>query len=112
MSHPPKQHLIRIGKIKHYLLDGRNLTEIAGLCGVSRRTIYRDIEAWVDTGDFEAWLAQEWLHIHQCVKQKDLKEVYRQLSGMMKRRMKQKVEADVKETIIIQSWDPDAEDSS
>lgn len=104
-----KKQLVRLNKIKQYLLEGRSYTEIAGLCGITRMTLYRDIRAWIKTGDFDEWLREEWLKIHQDVmKKKDMKEVYRQLSGMIKRRIAEKIEAEVKETVTVTpqvDWD-------
>lgn len=99
-----KQTQIRLSTIKRGLIEGRSYAEIAGECGVTIQTIYRDIHAWIATGDFDDWLREEWLHIHQDIKRKDLKEAYRQLSAMIKRRIAEKIEADVKTVVELKAW--------
>jgi len=63
----------------------------------------------VQTGDFDKWLDEEWLKLHSDIRREKPELAYRELTSLIRKRTKQQVEADVKETIKIVTWDPDAE---
>ena len=86
-------------------MEGLTYEQIAEQCHVCRETIYRDIRDWVQTGDFDRWLDEEWLSLHTEIRREDPKEAYRQLTSLIRKRIKQQVEADVKEQITVKMWE-------
>lgn len=90
------QTRIRLPKIKKGLVEGLTLGQIADICGVKERTINRDKEAWLASGDFEIWLRDEWLRIHAQIVKKDPKEAYRSLTRLVGRQIAQRITQEIK----------------
>ncbi len=69
------------------LLTTTSLTheQIAKKIGVSRSTLERDIRQWLNSEEFNTYFKQEWLSLHQEIKQSDPKECYRALTQLIKR---------------------------
>lgn len=88
----------RLPTIKQGLLTGLNYENIGRKCGVTERTIDRDISNWVDSGQFETWIKEEWMRLHNIIVHEDPVEAYRQITKLVRRMVTQKVEA--KEEII------------
>jgi hypothetical protein len=61
------QTQIRLPTIKQGLLEKQTQTTIANQCKVTRKTIVRDIKAWVKTPDFFTWLRIVWLDKYKKV---------------------------------------------
>ena len=87
------QTLKRLPKIKAGLLKGLNRDEIGRECGVTEKTIDRDIKAWLQTGLFEQWLREEWLRLHNIIIQHNPVEAYRQLTKLLGKTLVQRIEA-------------------
>ena len=99
------QTLKRLPKIKEGLLRGLNRQQIAELCGVkSEKTIDRDFKAWVNSGDFETWLKEEWVRLHNIILRESPLEAYRQVSklvGMMvTRKIEKKEQIKISEQVV------------
>lgn len=103
---------VRLPKIKKGLVLGQTLEEIARECGVTERTIYRDKEAWLASGDFETWLRDEWLRYHLLVGKTDPTEAYRQLTKLVGRQIAQRIHAEIKEEQKIEITWKEPSDSS
>lgn len=95
------QTLKRLPKIKAGLLEGLNYTEIGTTCGVTEKTIDRDIKAFVESGQFDTWIKEEFLRLHSKVVSKDMVEAYRNIvklvAKMITRRMEVKEETKIEE---------------
>jgi len=101
----PRQTSIRLPKLKKGLILGQNLAEIARECHVTERTINRDKEAWLASGDFEVWLRDEWLRYHMLIGKTDPVEAYRQLSRLIGKTLTQRVEAETTVREIKLLWE-------
>jgi len=101
----PTATKIRLPKIKKGLMDGFTLGQIADMCQVTERTINRDKDAWLRSGDFEVWLKEEWIKYLVKVGKKDVVEVFRQLTKLVGRQIAQKIRAEVTEDVRIEiAW--------
>jgi len=99
-----KQTLKRLPKIKSGLLLGLSHEKIGESCGVSKKTIDRDFKAWVNSGDFETWLKEEWVRLHNIILRESPLEAYRQVSklvGMMvTRKIEKKAQIKISEQVV------------
>ena len=102
-----KQTLKRLPKIKSGLLLGLSHEKIGESCGVSKKTIDRDINAWVKSGEFEAWLREEWLRLHSRIISKDLVEAYRQVSKLLGKLLDKKPLMAEELHEIVLKWESD-----
>ena len=101
----PTQTKIRLPKIKKGLMDGLTLGQIADICKVTERTINRDKDAWLRSGDFEIWLRDEWLKYLVIVGKEDPVEVFRQLSKLVGKQIAERVRAEIEEDVRIEiAW--------
>jgi hypothetical protein len=89
----PKATLIRLPKIKTGLMEGKTYAEIGGECDVTLKTIYRDVQVWTQTPDFDQWLDAEWVRLKTKAEREDFMEVFRQLTKLKAKRITQKFEA-------------------
>ena len=83
----------RLPTIKAGLLRGDSYADIGSNCGVTSRTIDRDVYAWVESGGFETWIKQEWLRLHNQIIHEDPAEAYRQITKILGRMVTRKVES-------------------
>ena len=93
------QTLKRLPAIKEGLLKGLNYTQIGGKCGVTEKTIDRDIGKWVESGQFETWIKQEFLRLHTIMIHEYPLEAYRQISKILGRMVTRKAEVKTVEEI-------------
>ena len=102
---------LRLPKIKAGILSKKTRTQIGDDCGVSERTIRRDITDWTKTDDFLRWAREVWLHYMQKV---DDAEVFRQATKIMVKTIPTQAEiktehkdiqVDVKRLEIVQLMD-------
>jgi len=108
---------IRQDKIIQLILEQTRTptqSELAEKFGVSERTIRSDLREIEDKIPKEAWketFRKLMLSINKSVE--SMKEHNKlKLLEFFKSKKSQKIEADVKETIQIVTWDPDAEDDA
>lgn len=85
--------LKRLPIIKASLRKGLNRDQIGAACGVTEKTIDRDMRAWVDSGLFETWLKEEFLDLHNYARDADPIEAYKQVAKIVGRMVTRKVEA-------------------
>lgn len=102
MSHLPPSKRLEV--IQKELPKGTTHEEIARLCGVTRRTIERDIAEWRAEGGFERWLQDEFFRLHDKVRSDDEKTAYKVIARLLERTLKQKVEAQVEAGVTIKAW--------
>jgi len=101
---------IRLPKIKHGLILGQTLEQIANECNVTERTIRRDKEAWVKSPEFDNWLRSEWLRFHLLIGRTDPLEAYRQLSKLVGKQIAQRIFSEsVSYSRIELKWQNNAE---
>ena len=90
---------MRLPKIKVGLMSGKTYSEIGAECGVTLKTIYRDVQVWTQTPEFDYWLDAEWVRLKTQAEQEDLIEVFRQLTKLKVKRITQKFEAKTEATL-------------
>lgn len=110
----PCKHLtksIRLQKIIEGLKQGKIISAIAKDCGVSEKTIDKDLAVWRESGGFDQWLLSEFLRLHEAVGKEDNIQTYKVIADLLKKRLKeqieQKIESTNKNMIIIKMWQPD-----
>lgn len=95
----------RLPQIKQGLLKGLNYTQIGAKCGVTERTIDRDVKVWVSSGDFEDWIKEEWIRLHQIVVNESPIEAYKNLTklvgNMLTRKIERKEQLEIREKVEI-----------
>ena len=98
------QILKRLPQIKYGLLHGLTYIQIGESCGVTERTIDRDVKAWVESGEFETWIKQEWVRLHNIILHEDPVEAYRQitkiLGHMVTRKIEKKEQKEISEEVV------------
>jgi len=94
----------RLEIIKRELPKGTSQDRIAEFCGVTTRTIRRDIRRWRETGGFEEWLQEEFFRLHNSVRDEEEVIAYKTIARLLERTLTQKVKAEVAgpPTIIVQ----------
>ena len=94
----------RLPTIKASLMLGLNRGQIAEKLHVNEKTIDRDFKTWVASNDFEIWLKEEWLRLHNLVLHEDLIEAYKQISKlcgqMLTRKIERKEQIEISEEIV------------
>lgn len=85
--------LHRLPTIKQGIMEGLNRTKIGEKCGVTEKTIDRDVRAWVDSGLFEVWLKEEFLRLHSLISKTYPELAYKEVSRIIGRMVTRKVEA-------------------
>ena len=91
----------RLEVLRRELTKGKNIQEIAGLCGVNERTIYRDLKLWHEQGGFEEWLQ---VAFFQYINKDDVdnKTRLQNIVRLLEKTMKQRIEADVQGGFNVQ----------
>ena len=69
-----------IEKIKQMLLDNKTYLDMSRELNINRRTVYRKINKWIQTDDFETWLKHAWLEKYQKVNNR---EAFRGLTRLL-----------------------------
>jgi len=83
---------IRLPTIKQGLRKGLNREQIGAKCGVTEKTIDRDMNAWVESGLFEVWLKEEFVDLHGYARDNDPIEAYRQIAKIVAKMVTRKAE--------------------
>ena len=96
------QTLKRLPKIKAGLFTGLNYTQIGTNCGVTEKTIDRDIKTWIESGQFETWIKEEWVRLHNLILHDNPTEAYRQISKIIARMVTRKAELKTTEEIKVE----------
>lgn len=85
----------RLTYIIQYLRKGATLPYIAGECGVSEKTIDRDLKEWRESGGYDTWLNCELLILHDAAVEEDIIAAYRVVADLWKERMRKKTEIEL-----------------
>jgi hypothetical protein len=93
---------LRIQKLIQGLRKGSLLADVALECGVSEKTIDRDMAEWKDNGGFDKWLLSEFLRLHE----KELcreggGQSYRTIADLLKKRLKEQQEITVDQNVNV-----------
>lgn len=99
------QTLKRLTTIKQCLRQGLNREQIGGKCGVTEKTIDRDMRAWVKSGLFDIWIREEFLDLHHYVRDADPIEAYRQIVKLVGKSIVRRIEEKVDIREIKLSWE-------
>lgn len=86
--------LKRLPTIKTSLRRGLNREQIGAKCGVTEKTIDRDMKAWVQSGLFDVWLREEFLDLHNYVRDEDPIEAYRQIAKLVGKGLVHRIESE------------------
>ena len=101
----------RLSKIKEGLRGGLNREQIGEKCGVTEKTIDRDMNAWVESGLFEIWLKTEFVDLHNYTRDANPLEAYRQIAKIVAKMVTRKAEINERLDVttrqfIINMWKP------
>lgn len=107
------QTLKRLPTIKAELLKGTSHEQIGQKLGVTDKTIDRDLDAFLKSGEFETWLKAEWVHLHTIVVHEDPTEAYRNLTKLVSHMLTRKLEAhsehvETQRILHLHLWKPEA----
>jgi len=89
--------------------------EIAQLCGVTKRTIRRDVEQWKQEGGYDEWLTEQFFKLYGLVKTQDIKHAFDRICDLMRRRQAQITVTRIEggqQPIVIKMWKPEDEQTS
>ncbi len=108
------QTRIRLPKIQQGLRQGLTHDQIAENCGVTSRTIERDLDRWYESGEFETWLKAEFVELYEYVRTANptiaFKELSRLIGKMVTRKAEIKEQIDIThKQIIVKAWKPTIE---
>jgi len=97
---------LQIEKIKQMLLENKTHLDMSQALKIHRRTLYRKIQKWIKTEDFETWLKQAWLQKYQKV---DDVEAFKGLTRLLGYVITRKLEVkEHVEQVIIDATDDEA----
>jgi len=99
MSQLTTQTRIRLPKIQEGLRDGLSHEQIAANCGVTRRTIERDLDSWYESGEFETWLKAEFVELYEYVRTANPTIAFKELARLMGKMVTRKAEIKTEDTI-------------
>lgn len=88
-----RQTLKRLPTIKAGFRKGSSYEEIATLCEVHHRTIERDVQSWVQSGQFETWIRQEFIDLHGYARNEDKMEAYKEIAKLVGKMITRKIES-------------------
>ncbi len=97
-----RQTLKRLPTIKESIRKGLNRTQIGAKCGVTEKTIDRDMTKWIDSGLFEIWIKEEFLDLHHYARDNDPMEAYREIARMVGKMLTRKIEAHTVEELKVE----------
>ena len=89
----PQPTLKRLPIIQQGLLKGLTRDQIGAKCGRTEKTIDRDIKAWVESGQFETWIKEEWIRLHHIIIHENPTEAYRQLTRLLGQTLTRRIES-------------------
>lgn len=109
-----QQTLRRLPTIKASLLTGLNYVQIGKKCGVTEKTIDRDVKSWIESGDFETWIKEEWLRLHNQIIHDSPALAYKEISRLVGRMVTRKAEiksehTEKKQVLHLHMWKPKIE---
>ena len=84
----------RLEILKEELPKGTSQAAIAEVCGVTRRTIARDIQKWKADGGFEDWLDEEFFQLHSQVRDEDAETAYKVIARLKEKTMVRRIETE------------------
>ena len=90
-------------------IASRTQDQIAEMCGVDRKTIYRDIQAMKESGEWFEWIEAEMLRLHRSGNIDDQTK-YKELAKLYARTITQKSEVSIQGFELRLRWTPDDED--
>jgi hypothetical protein len=91
----------RLEVIRCLLPKGFSQEEIANRCGVTRRTIVRDIGFWKESGGFEEWLHQEFFRLHNIVQEENSVVAYHVIVKLFEKFLRKVDSKDDSKKIIV-----------
>jgi DNA-binding transcriptional regulator LsrR (DeoR family) len=94
------QTRIRLPKIQEGLRQGLTHDQIAENCGVTSRTIERDLDSWYESGEFETWLKAEFVELYEYVRTANPTIAFKELARLMGKMVTRK--AEIKTESIIE----------
>jgi DNA-binding transcriptional regulator LsrR (DeoR family) len=108
------QTLKRLPYIQQGLHEGLNRQQIGQACGVTEKTIDRDMNAWVESGLFEIWIKKEFVETYPDIKREDkvlaFQEIAKLVGKMLTRKIERKEQIDIRQ-IIVKMWKPPLEEN-
>ena len=74
---------------------GKSYDELAKLCKCSKSTVYLDMQKWREGGGFEEFLHEEFLALHEIVRNENPETAYKTVAQLLGRHITRKIEAGV-----------------
>ena len=99
----------RLETIKRELLRGSTHQAVADMCGVSRKTIERDIRAWELSGGYDEWARRMFREQYDELRKPEPVVTFKEISKHAQRTMTQRTEARV-EGFTLRIWQPGDKD--
>lgn len=84
--------------------------EIAQLCGVTKKTIYRDVLSWKEQGGFKEFLLHEFFRLYGIVKVKNVDHAFDRVCDLLRRQGDVGLAESVDE--IVLKWQENETDST
>ncbi len=91
---------IRLQKIKQMLATS-TYEKIGEECGVSEKTIWRDVQEWVQSGGFDEWLRSEFFDLHRQMRSEKAALAYTKICDLLSKTFVQKQEISGGATPVI-----------
>jgi len=98
------QTLKRLPYIQQGIHEGLNRQQIGQACGVTEKTIDRDMNSWVESGLFEVWIKKEFVETYPDIKKEDkflaFQEIAKLVGKMLTRKIERKEQIEISEEIV------------
>lgn len=98
------QTLKRLSLIQQGIHQGLSRQQIGESCGVTEKTIDRDMNAWVESGLFEVWIKKEFIETYPNIKKEDqvlaFQEIAKLVGKMLTRKIERKEQIEISEEIV------------
>jgi len=98
------QTLKRLPYIQQGIHEGLSREQIGQSCGVTEKTIDRDMNAWVESGLFEIWIKKEFVETYPDIKREDkvlaFQEIAKLVGKMLTRKIERKEQIAISEEIV------------
>lgn len=98
------QTLKRLPYIQQGIHEGLSREQIGESCGVTEKTIDRDMNSWVESGLFEVWIKKEFVETYPDIKKEDkvlaFQEIAKLVGKMLTRKIERKEQIEISEEIV------------
>lgn len=86
------QTLKRLPYIQQGIHEGLSREQIGESCGVTEKTIDRDMNSWVESGLFEVWIKKEFVETYPDIKKEDTVLAFQEIAKLVGKMLTRKIE--------------------